>query len=306
MPPIPAALRDANKRQYVATGSFNNNIFSYSTRLDANFNTVGALTVAPGTTTLNCVKGHILRENGRKLITGVNPGLLDPNSGDPYTYLVGVIDSRTFINGFIDPNCSLFAPFNTDKPAFLDNTTEARDGAVDLQDIGPPVYTRGDITTTAGNITAVLGNIAAQAGSVSAATTVSAGTSVSAGTTVTAGTGITSTTGNIRAATGNIVATAGSVSAATTVTARKYLTSPVGSGAGSVGSPLTASCGSANFNGSSYQIVYTTQVTGTSMLFITVNNVGPRAVSAVPNAGYFEVYSSVGSDASTFYWLVIN
>jgi hypothetical protein len=78
-----------------------------------------------------------------------------------YSYLVGVIDTTVFPNvaGFIDPNCPFFAPFNTDKPYFLDSPTEAADASTGLQDIGAPIYTRGDITTTAGDITAVGGVI---------------------------------------------------------------------------------------------------------------------------------------------------
>jgi hypothetical protein len=108
------------------------------------------------------LKGAILRENGRKLIKGVNPGdsngeLVD-GAGNSYTYLVGVINTTADPNvaGFIDPNCSLFAPFNTDKPYFLDSPDEVVDVTTnpDSQAIGAPVYTNGDITTTAGLITA--------------------------------------------------------------------------------------------------------------------------------------------------------
>jgi hypothetical protein len=105
----------------------------------------------------DCPKGHILRENGRKLIKDVNIDLNDPNTiANEYTYLVGVIDTTAdpAVAGFIDPNCPLFTTFNTDKPYFLDSPAEAEDAATGLQDIGAPVYTRGDITTTGGRITA--------------------------------------------------------------------------------------------------------------------------------------------------------
>ena len=122
---------------------------------------------------------------------------------------------------------------------------------------------------------------------------VSAGQSVSAGTTVSAGT---------------------SVSAGTTVTAQKYLTSPVGSGTGSSVSPLTASAGSAGLNGTAGVRIYTTQVTATSLIFVTANHGTARALTAVPGngvdtgpVGSFTVYSSVSGDINTtFYWLVIN
>lgn len=124
--------------------------------------------------------------------------------------------------------------------------------------------------------------------SVQAGTTITAGTSVAAGTTVTAGT---------------------SVAATTTVTGQKFLTSPVGSGAYSSGTPGTASCGAATFNGATLAIrrIYTRQATGGSMVFVTVNNSSTAiAASAVPSAGYSHVYSSFANDTSTFYWLIVN
>jgi len=111
---------------------------------------------------------------------------------------------------------------------------------------------------------------------------------VSAGTTVTAGL---------------------SVTAGTTVTAQKYRSpaTPAGAGStGTIGSPLTTSCGTANFNGSSIQTIYSSQITASSLVFITVNNVTPAATSVVPTTGSFIVRSSLPSDSSTFYWFIVN
>jgi len=97
------------------------------------------------------------------------------------------------------------------------------------------------------------------------------------------------------------------VSATTTCSAQKFLTSPVGSGLGTALAPLTASAGQATLDGTGFDtVVYTTQVTANSMVFVTINNTGARGVSVVPANGSFTVYSSVNNDASTFYWLVIN
>ena len=117
---------------------------------------------------------------------------------------------------------------------------------------------------------------------------------------------ITTTTGNIVANLGNIVASNG------TAQAVKYLVSPAGSGGGSSGAPLTASAGSANFNGaaSAAQTVYTTKLTSSSLVFLTVNNAGPRSVSVDPHPSasppYFIAHSGTANDASTFYWMIVN
>jgi len=97
------------------------------------------------------------------------------------------------------------------------------------------------------------------------------------------------------------------VTAGTSVTAAKFLTNPVGSGRGTALAPLTASAGQATLDGSGYDsVVYTTQVSANSMVFVTINNATPRKVSVVPAAGSFRVYTDVNNDNSTFYWLVVN
>jgi hypothetical protein len=169
MSSVGASLKDSSRRQYISTGDFSGQFFTYSTSVNASLVTVGALTAIVADA-YAFQPGHILRETGRKLIEGVNPGLVDPNSGSVYTYLVGVYDANSCLSGFIDPNCSVFAPFNSDKPYFLDTTTEAVDASVDpaIKDEGAPVYTNGDITSILGNIVASNGNISAPEGTVSA------------------------------------------------------------------------------------------------------------------------------------------
>jgi len=293
MSSVGASLKDSSRRQYISTGDFSGQFFTYSTSVNASLVTVGTLTAIVADA-YDFQPGQILRETGRKLIECVNPGLVDPNSGSVYTYLVGGYDANSCLSGFIDPNCSVFAPFNSDKPYFLDTTTEAVDASVDpaIKDEGAPVYTNGDITSILGNIVASNGNISAMRGSMYASTTM---TAVST---------ITSTNGNIVASQGNIVASNGTVSAV------KYLVSPVGSGGGSSGSPLTTSAGSANFNGaaSASQTIYTNKLTSSSLIFLTVNNVGPRSVSVnpVPASGYFTAHSGTANDSSTFYWMIVN
>jgi hypothetical protein len=146
-----------------------------------------------------------------------------------------------------------------------------------LQNTDKPIYL---------NETEPLGNGGLTNGTIETTQSVVAGTSVSAGTSVTAGT---------------------SIAATTTCRAQKFLTSPVGSTLGTALAPLTASAGQATLDGVGFStVVYTTQVTANSMVFVTINNTGPRRVSAVPANGSFTVYTDVENDASTFYWLVIN
>ena len=179
MSSIAASLQPVPRRQYVATGTFTGKFFTYEKDAVVNGVQTYILNDVAGT----YLKGAILRENGRKLIKGVNPGdsngeLVD-GAGNSYTYLVGVINTTADPNvaGFIDPNCSLFAPFNTDKPYFLDSPDEAVDVTTnpDSQAIGAPVYTNGDITTTAGNLVIGTGRLTVGA-KVAGQTTLVAGT----------------------------------------------------------------------------------------------------------------------------------
>jgi hypothetical protein len=119
-------------------------------------------------TAANCPANRVLRENGKKLYpSGLyvanNTTYAAPNPGVT-TYMVGVYDPVSFLNGFIDPNSKLFAPYNTDKPEYVPRGINPN-GNTEV-DQGPPVYTLGSVT---------------------------------AGTTVTAGTGVVATTGQLRA-----------------------------------------------------------------------------------------------------------
>jgi hypothetical protein len=164
MSSVAGSLNLVPRRQYVSTGDFTTRFFTYTqtgtTARGVPIFALSQVSNTPGT----FPKGHILRENGRKLVKDVNPSLNDPtNTSVQYTYLVGVINTTADPNvaGFIDPNSPLFAPFNTDKTYFLDDPNEAKDASTGLQDLGPPVYSRGDITTTAGNILATAGSVTA-------------------------------------------------------------------------------------------------------------------------------------------------
>ena len=122
-----------SKRSYMSTGPFNGSIYTYTTALNSSTlrqeGKLTAITTSPAGVTLNatnCPAGRVLRENGRKLYPGVNPGLL---SGDTYQgaanfqaateaanhMWVGVFDAVTGVKGFINPNASTFVVYNSDK-----------------------------------------------------------------------------------------------------------------------------------------------------------------------------------------------
>jgi hypothetical protein len=129
-----ASFNNTPRLLYIATNTFNDYFYSYSTSITAQLDTIGTLSAVTGATSGNCPAGRVLRENGRKLYPGANPGIT--------TYLVGVYDAQTMLSGFIDPNASVFQIYNTDKPTYLADGVEPTVGSTDR---GPSVYTRGDV-----------------------------------------------------------------------------------------------------------------------------------------------------------------
>lgn len=125
----------APKRSYISMRAYNNDIFSYTTRIVNDYETVGTLGAVDGANAGNCPQGRILTETGRKLYPGANPGITH--------LMVGVFDYATGLSGFIDPNSSAFTPQNTDRPYYF---TSPGANTVDPDpDRAPPVFTRGDV-----------------------------------------------------------------------------------------------------------------------------------------------------------------
>ena len=146
--------QNTSRRAYIATTTFYQDFFSYRTYLDADRVTQGVLDLVTSDPT-QAPKNRILRETGKKLFPGgVNP--------DVDTLLVGVYDTVTFLNGYIDPNSPVFAVYSTDFANFLPDGNDR--GVQDLPDRGPPVLTNGlvealsSITTTGGNLMAPAGS----------------------------------------------------------------------------------------------------------------------------------------------------
>jgi hypothetical protein len=153
------SLQNTSRRSYLSVAPFNNDLYVYSTYINANRETKGTFVVNPAATSSNCPKGNVLHENGRKLVPGAYPGVT--------TYMVGVYDPQSLLSGFIDPNSPLFASYNTDKPNFITPTwgVDPGTGGGSTNDLGAPVYTNGTVEAR-GNITSDNGNIIASTGNV--------------------------------------------------------------------------------------------------------------------------------------------
>lgn len=126
---------NGNRRSYIASQNFTYSFFTYKDE---------SLTPVTEDET-KCPAGRVLRESGRRLFPGSSPGINQ--------YYVGVYDPITFLKGFIDPNGSVFAEFNTNKPNYLDDNY-SDDGSDDDSlgpDAGDPVYTKGNVTAIAYN-----------------------------------------------------------------------------------------------------------------------------------------------------------
>ena len=136
-----SAFNNTTRRHYVSCEPFHNDFFTYSTTtsfLNGNWEIIGTLTPVAGATKTNCPQGRVLRENGKKMYPDANPGIK--------TYMVGVYDDTTFLNGFINPNSPIFTPMNTDKPTYMANGADPDVGTyAGLQNVGTGSYTQGTI-----------------------------------------------------------------------------------------------------------------------------------------------------------------
>jgi|OM-RGC.v1.009903632 hypothetical protein len=133
---------------YITTEPFHRDLYSYTLTSNLNtfyigdtkivdyktFTTVGTLSSLSNATAINCPAGRILRETGKKLNAGVNPGIS--------TMLVSIFDEISAFTGFIDPNSPKFAIYNSHKSVYLPDSIDPRTG---LSNLGPPIYTRGDV-----------------------------------------------------------------------------------------------------------------------------------------------------------------
>jgi hypothetical protein len=134
------------RRQYIATESFVNDFFTYTTSTDANGLTTGAFTQVSGATAATCPAGRVLRDNGKRLYPDAHPNV-------SYA-MIGVFDPQTFLSGFINPNSPIFAMFNSDKPYFTDNLGDGRNAGFDSNLSSTGLVNEGLAILTQGNVIA--------------------------------------------------------------------------------------------------------------------------------------------------------
>lgn len=170
---------DASRHiNYISTAAFNSAFFTYTFTGPSqanNFTGSGALSAVLNSsgvavTATDCPAGRVIRTNGKRLYP--DSAALSLTTYPDRTPLIGVFDYHTNLSGFINPNATVFALYNVDKP--VDDIGGTAAGSTN-NTRGMSVYTGGnvtaigDITTSAGNIVATAGNIAATAGTVTAA-----------------------------------------------------------------------------------------------------------------------------------------
>lgn len=114
-----AEWSDHPAKTLISTAAFNAEFYSYSTSYDSTQTPRGYLTVNPGATSANCPAGRILNLNGKRLVPGVNPMTDFGSTGlgpSPGTFLLGVFDSYTGLNGYINPSSATFILKDTNRP----------------------------------------------------------------------------------------------------------------------------------------------------------------------------------------------
>ena len=110
---------DHPTKTLISTAAFNNEFYSYSTSYDSTQTPRGYLTVNPAATTTNCPIDRVLGLNGKRLVPGVNPMTDFGSTGlgpSPGTFLLGVFDSYTGLNGYINPLSATFILKDTNRP----------------------------------------------------------------------------------------------------------------------------------------------------------------------------------------------
>ena len=128
--PITLGIVPIPRRSYISVGTFHTDIFKYTTAMNSSYVMVGTLTTldALGTgTASNCPVNRVLRENGRTLTPDANPvSTLVKSSAAGGTValtlnalLVGVYDSVSGLNGFIDPNSAKFQMYNGSRANYV-------------------------------------------------------------------------------------------------------------------------------------------------------------------------------------------
>jgi hypothetical protein len=140
-----------SRRSYTSLASFGVVFYKYEYALNPQ-TLVEQGTLKPYGINVDCSPGRILYENGKKIVPpqGNFPPILVYSFDDiapvaPLTsYMVGVFDPQSGLNGYINPNAPVFAINSTDKPVYL-NADAGRAPLTDIPNLGNSVLTRGSV-----------------------------------------------------------------------------------------------------------------------------------------------------------------
>ena len=89
-------------KSYISLAPFHNSFFTYNGRPNTTIGQ-GYFDVVNQANEDTCPAGRVLKETGRKLRPGINPGVSD--------IMVSVYDKESLMTGFIFPNDTIFAPY---------------------------------------------------------------------------------------------------------------------------------------------------------------------------------------------------
>lgn len=276
--------RQQPNKALISTKAFNSELFSYSTYVDSSYNTRGTLAVNPAATAALCPAGRILHANGKFLNTGVNP--------DVTKYYMGVLDSVTGLNGYIDPSSATFANYDVNLPVQYDggnlSIVPPLGGQGAKLQVGPAAPFAVFLATTAGTTTLTVTSVTAG--------TIQVGMTVNAATNLTNGQKISSFgTGTGGAGTYILDAVAD--------TTQGTPFSVQASQNGTVSSPLNASVGRVALDGAGDTTVYTSACKATSIVILTQVAGTATAVNVTAADGSFTI-STLADGA--YNWLIIN
>lgn len=294
--------RQQPNKALISTKAFNSEFFSYSTYVDSSFNTRGTLVVNGAATASLCPAGRILHANGKILTTGVNPDLTV--GGTTYTYLMGVLDSVTGLNGYINPASATFANYDVNLPVQYDGGNQAIVPALGGQgaklQVGPatlPVAIFTAVTNITGGTENRI-NVTAVAQGVILAGALISGAGIPAGATVSAY-GTSSTTGT--GGTGTYIISANATAAATITAVASQLSG------GATQNARDSCIGQFVMDGSGTTTVSTNACTATSYVFLQQLAGDITSVPLVaPAVGSFVVTSATAVNGGAYSFLIVN
>ncbi len=144
--------RELPNKAYQSTRAFATGagaLYTYSTSLNGNYQTVGSLVLNTGNSAANCPVNRVLHANGKVLIPGVNPGGgvgVSPVTGtgsttpNPLPFpMIGVYDPVSGLNGYINPQDPTWAVYDATLSAFYDDGRSAPSSTLGGQGAEPRV-----------------------------------------------------------------------------------------------------------------------------------------------------------------------